>query len=368
MRLLSLEATHFKNHRRLHLEFPEPVNGFSGPNGAGKTNILDAIHYLCLAKSHFPHTDAEIPTHGEDFFRLVGLVEDAAGQRFKLIVKVEPGKRKEVEVNGKKMTRLSDYVGMVPVLFQAPDDIYHLLEQSSERRKWLDRAIAQQDQTYLQDLVSYNRFLKQRNAWLKNTAEKGGGDLSLLDWYDRNMAPAAARIATRRKEYMEEIGQFFPAYYAQISQEKESVSLHYSGLESEQEWLDIWRRERQRDLAAQRTASGIHRDDLEFEMEGKPLRRIGSQGQIKSYILALVLSQYKATKVLHGKVPILLLDDIFARLDQGRVSALLRFLNEEGMGSVFVTDTDHDRLTQVMGRTGHRFHIFKVDQDLNVTA
>lgn len=365
MRLLFLEVTNFKNHPRLQMEFKDDVNGFSGRNGAGKTNILDAIHYLCLAKSHFSATDAEIATHGESFFRLAGLFEDKNGQRLKVEVKVEPGKRKEVVVNGKKIPTLSEYVGSIPVLFQAPDDIYHLLEQSQERRKWLDRALSQQDVQYLRDLIAYNRFLKQRNAWLKNAAETGRGDHSLLEWYDVQLAPLAAAIATSRAAYMEEINQFFQPYYHQISQGREMVKLSYSGISDPLEWKRIWTEDRARDMAAQRTTRGIHRDDLEFEMEDKPLRRIGSQGQIKSYILSLVLSQYKATKELHGKVPVLLLDDIFARLDQDRVSALLKFLNDEGMGSVFVTDTDHDRLQSVMERTGHAFRIFKVDQDAN---
>lgn len=364
MRLLFLEATNFKNHRKLQMAFNEDVNGFSGRNGAGKTNILDAIHYLCLAKSHFSATDAEIPTHGEQFFRLAGAFEDRNGQKLKVEVKVEPGKRKEVILNGKKFQALSEYVGLIPVLFQAPDDIYHLLEQSMERRKWLDRALSQQDVQYLRDLIAYNRLLKQRNAWLKKTAETGRGDQALLEWYDVQLAPLAAGIAEKRSDYMEEINQFFQPYYQQISHGREQVKLSYAGIKDPKEWEQIWLDDRVRDMTAQRTCRGIHRDDLEFEMEEKPLRRIGSQGQIKSYILALVLSQYKATKELHGKVPILLLDDIFARLDQERVSALLKFLKDEGMGSVFVTDTDHDRLKSVMERTGHAFRIFKVDTGL----
>lgn len=342
------------------MDFGSPVNGFSGPNGIGKTNILDAIHYLCLAKSHFINSDAEIVMHGETFFRLTGLFEDVAGNPLKVVIKVEPGKRKEITLNGKKFNTLGDYIGRIPVLFQAPDDIYHLLEQSAERRKWVDRALAQQDQQYLADLVKYNKLLKQRNAWLKSSSDNRTPDWGILDWYDGQMAPLAGSIAARRSDFISGINRFFQQYYEQISNGNELVSLGYEGMPDNSYWLEKWRSERSLDLSAQRTLSGIHRDDLDFGMNEKPLKRVGSQGQIKSFILALVLSHYKLTKEITTKIPILLLDDIFARLDQTRVTALLRFLSEEGMGSVFVTDTDHDRLEQIMQKTKHEFTIFNM--------
>lgn len=360
MKLKLLKAINFKNHRDLFLEFSEDFNGFSGPNGAGKTNVLDAIHYLCLTKSHFVSNDQEIVSHGETFFRLSGVFEDHQGLSYKVQIKVEPGKRKEVMLNGKKFDTLSQFIGKIPVLFQAPDDIYHLLESSTERRKWMDKTLSQQDHAYLNDLVSYNKLLKQRNAYLKSAAPHSI-DRNLLSWYEEQMAPVAASISAGRNGFIKNINKYFQKYYGRISDGKEQVSLLHEATADEKEWLRIWSEDREKDIFAQRTGSGPHREDLTFFMNEKPLKRIGSQGQIKSYILSLILSQYKVTKDIHQKVAILLLDDIFARLDRNRVEALLTFLRDEAMGSVFVTDTDYERLEKVMSASDSGFSLFTVE-------
>jgi len=358
MFLESLSITNFKNHAEASFSFREKLNGFCGHNGVGKTNILDSIFYLCSGKSHFIATDAETVRHGQNFFRISGSFLSGEKIKYNISVQVEPGKSKEIFVNGKKIKSIAAHVGTVPVIFQAPDDIYKLLDLSAERRKWIDRAIAQQDKEYLENLVFYHKLLKQRNAFLKS--EPQANNTSLLDWYDQKMAPVAALISVKRHLYMKEVNEFFQSIYESISSGSEKVFVDYVPILAQDEWLSIFRGSQKIDMIAQRTTVGIQRDDIIFTMDEKPLKRVGSQGQVKSYILSLILSQFLATRQLHHKVPILLLDDIFARLDQQRVSNLLKFLHSEKTGSIFITDTDANRVKKVMVEAHHSFDIFQL--------
>jgi DNA replication and repair protein RecF len=360
MQLISLEVLQFRNHEQFSLEFDGSIVGFAGDNGVGKTNILDAIHYLCMAKSHFSGLDREVVMQELPFFRLTGVFQTEKGGKEKVSIIVEPGKRKEIEVNGKKMQSISDFVGRFPVLFQAPDDIYHLIEQGQERRKWIDKSLSQMDRVYLNDLIQYTRTLKQRNAFLKSVANSNAGNYNLLDVYDEKMGGAAARIARRRREYVLELLGVFHEYYNNISGGLEHVHMEYESCYDAGEWIGQWRADRNRDVKGQRTHRGVHKDDLAFLMDGKSLKRFASQGQIKSFMMALVLSQYKVLSVHAGKAPVLLLDDIFARLDLNRVKSLLLFLSDMELGSVFLTDTDPKRLKEVMKVVEKNVTLFEV--------
>lgn len=359
MQLISLEVLQFRNHEQFSLEFDGSIIGFAGNNGVGKTNILDAIHYLCMAKSHFSGLDREVVMQEQPFFRLTGVFQAEKGND-KVSIVVEPGKRKEIEVNGKKMQSISDFVGRFPVLFQAPDDIYHLIEQGQERRKWMDKSLSQMDRAYLNDLIQYTRTLKQRNAFLKSLSESNAGNFNLLDVYNEKMGGAAARIARRRKEYVRELLGIFHEYYNNISGGIEDVHMDYESCYEAEEWISQWRADRGRDVKGQRTHRGIHKDDLSFLMDGRSLKRFASQGQIKSFMMALVLSQYKVLSMHANKAPVLLLDDIFARLDLNRVKSLLVFLSDMELGSVFLTDTDPKRLKEVMKVVEKNVTLFEV--------
>lgn len=312
----------------------------------GKTNLLDAIYYLCMGKSYFATRDQYIVQHEQDFFRLVGvfLQEEKKDQ---VVVKVEPRKRKELELNGKRYDRLIDHVGRFPVVIVVPDDTQLIHEGSEERRRFLDNTLSQLDTVYLGHLIQYNKVLKQRNALLK---QRSGHSLpeDLLAVYDEQLSRPAQYIYERRMAFVEAFIPPFQHAHGAICGGHEVVSLRYRSHLEEKPLKEILAECREKDRILERTTQGIHRDELVFKLGGHPLKRLGSQGQLKSFVLALKLAQYRFLQAERQLSPILLLDDIFDKLDPQRVEQLLAYILAEDFGQIFLSDTDEHRIRAVL--------------------
>jgi DNA replication and repair protein RecF len=347
--LQSLHFEHFKNYTREALIFCPQVNCFVGKNGAGKTNILDAIYYLSFTKSFFGGSDQQhINQQGASYFFIEGLMERNALTE-KVRIAIQKGAKKTVQVNHNDHQKLIDHIGLYPLVMIAPNDILLILEGSEERRKFLDGFISQCDKNYLNFLLSYNRILEQRNKQLKLFAEQRMVDAALLQTYNEQLIRYGTFLYLKRKEFMEQFIPVFHSFYQTISGGTESVDIVYQSDLAEASLAELLRDYEQSDLYAQRTTKGIHKDELVFTLHGQALKKFGSQGQQKSFIIALKLAQYEYLKQQTFTKPILLLDDIFEKLDEHRLNTLLSMIAHGDFGQLFITDTHLERLREVFG-------------------
>ncbi len=356
MFLRRLKLMQFKNYLQKEFAFGESFNCLSGGNGMGKTNVLEAICYLCLTKSCQGLQDKQLVLHGKDFFRIEGnFVRERIseeGQELEVVAKVVPGKRKELSLNGLPYARLAEHVGCIPLVLIAPDDNLLVMEGSEMRRRFLDLSLSQTDHAYLYELMRYNKLLKQRNAGLKQLAEQGHFDAALIQTYDRQLAPLGDLLFAKRRKFVEEFLPHFLFYHGLITGGGEEVSCVYRSPLERGTMADLLGQQLERDRLLQRTTAGIHRDDLLFSLSGKPLKKFGSQGQMKSFVLALKLAQYRLLFEQKGVKPLLLLDDLFDKLDVGRVLNLLQLLGEEPFGQVFITHTESEVLEDLFAEAG----------------
>lgn len=356
MRLKSLVLTQFKNYSHFRVEFPQPVNCFVGNNGTGKTNLLDAIYYLCIGKSYFNAIEQQNFQSGTTFLRLEGQVETEAGLS-KVEVIAQRGAKKSIKKDGLTYERLADHIGWVPIVIIAPDDNVLILGASDVRRRFLDVSISQLDQAYLYALIRYNKLLSQRNSVLKSEHI----DEALINTYDAQMIPLAEKIHEARREFVEAILPGLLQAHQAISGGDEVVSCTYISSLNEFSMSDQLLRCRERDMLLRRSTSGVHRDDLEFLIhDGKSLKKYGSQGQQKSFLLALKLAQLVHLKSFSQKDPILLLDDIFDKLDRYRMQQLFSYIFECHEGQIFMTDTNGDRLSKLLTHHCDAFELFEL--------
>lgn len=360
MHLQTLQLTNFKNYESIQLDLSPTLNCFVGQNGMGKTNLLDAIYYLCMCKSHFGLTDRHLMKRGETFFRLDGGFR--LNEKLETVVcKVIPRKKKTFERNKAPYATLSGHIGFFPVVMIAPDDTLMLTEGSEERRRFLDNTICQLDKVYLKHLILYNKLLSQRNKTLKRFVEERQFDATLLDTYDQQMIPPAVYINKARQNIIKQFLPLFNALYATISKEQETVNCTYASKLTEADFKVLLVESREKDRILQRTTMGIHRDDLVFKINDLPVKRLASQGQRKSYLLALKLAQYELLRQEKKQAPILLLDDIFDKLDGQRVQQLLGLLiQQKGFGQIFITDTHDHRVEQIIQQFGTDYKRFKI--------
>lgn len=326
----------------------------------GKTNVLDAVHFLCLCKSHAGLPDRNLIRHGEGFFRLEGHFV-AAQQQDKIVAKYQSGQRKEIERNGTPFTRLTDYIGQFPVVMIAPDDVSLVQEGSEERRRFLDTTLSQISPDYLQNLLIYNALLKQRNALLKQFAEERRFDATLLEAIDRQMPGPAQAIFTQRTDFTKAFQPLFQEYYAAISGARETVDVTYDSDLNKGDFNELLAIALEKDRLLQRSTSGVHRDDLSLTMDGQIIKKFASQGQLKSFLLALRLAQYEVLRREKGFSPLLLLDDIFDKLDTLRVRQLVGLLISRDFGQIFITDTQSDRIEAVVAEFTGEYQIFNVE-------
>ena len=344
LNLRSISITQFKNYSNRSFQFNERIVGICGNNGVGKTNLLDAIHYLCFTKSYFTRDTLNIQT-GQQGFRVDGELEINEKKEKAVCILRETGK-KEFSVNESAYEKFSEHIGRYPCVIIAPDDIQIITDGSEERRRFLDAVLSQIDKDYLQHLINYNKILAQRNSLLKSFYETGTKNLSLLDVLDEQFLKPGNYIFEKRKQFLV---LFLPAVkklYAGIAKQEEETELHYQSELNQCSFTELLHLNRQRDMAAQRTTGGIHRDDLVFNLTGQLFRNIASQGQRKSLLFALKMAEMDVLKENKGFAPLLLLDDVFEKLDEDRIANLLRRVCIENNGQVFITDTNGERLSQ----------------------
>lgn len=341
----SLQLQQFKNYSSAKINLNSQVNCFVGKNGAGKTNVLDAVYYLSFTKSYFNPTDLQHVLHGENYFSISATYNrnDLDETAFLFF---EKGK-KVLKINNNEVKKFSEHIGHYPLVMITPNDIMLLHEGSEERRKFLDGMISQLDKVYLNDVLMYNRVLEQRNKQLKMFAEYGQLDNTLLETYNALLVKHGTAIYQKRKSFLDDFVPVFNNFYKQIANASEEVSIHYQSDLLEFSIAQLLQENTQRDLAAQRTTKGIHKDELDFCINGFALKKMGSQGQQKSFIISLKLAQYNYLKNRTTVKPLLLLDDIFEKLDEQRLNTLLTMIAKGEFGQILITDTHLARLKEV---------------------
>ena len=358
MFLEHLQLIQFKNYERLEQSFSKRIVCFTGRNGAGKTNLLDAISYACLGKSYFQSTDKHCVKKGKEFFRVAARFKGAI--EGKLVVKYQKSGGKDIEWNEDRFDRISDFVGMIPLVVVAPDDIIDFLSGSKERRRFLDFTISQYDKQYLDDLMDYNRLLRQRNASLKSVDHPRALNKDLLFTLSKQMSGLAASIHDKRKDFIATFEKEIKSAYSKISNKAENIELRYESQLHTANLLDLHEKAYEKDGYLQRTTKGIHKDDLNVQIDGSSIKIYASQGQRKSFILALKTAQYYWLFGQTHKKPILLLDDFFEKLDAQRLSSLVDMVLDMNFGQIFITDTDAERVRFLLKESDADFQLFQV--------
>lgn len=359
MYLQQLSVINFKNYTEAELQFSDGVNVFTGNNGAGKTNMLDAVHYLSLCKSYFNPIDSQQIKKDADFFMISG-VFDKNGHTDTVGCAVKRNQKKQFKRNKKEYQRLADHIGKYPLVMISPYDISIIIEGSEERRKFIDNVISQTDNRYLDELITYNKLLASRNALLKRIAETGRYDPALQEVMDEQLVAAGNYIFAKRKGFMESFTEIFNQHYRFLSDDAEMVELQYDSQLLNDNFADLLIKTREKDRILERTSAGIHKDDLFFTIHGMPMKKFGSQGQQKSFLIALKLAQYTFLYQQTGFKPLLLLDDIFDKLDEHRITKLMQMVSNHDFGQVFITDTNIGRVNEVFKKIGVDFKLFKV--------
>ena len=344
----------FRNISLGEINFSPNINCISGNNGEGKTNLMDAIWYLSMCKSAFTSSDKFNFRYGTDSFSLSGTYLMDSGTTSVFSMKVTASGEKKLRRDDKPYPRISEHIGELPIVMVSPSDTVLVSDSGEERRRFLNAVLSQLDRSYLSDIQQYNRLLLQRNRLLKEENQ----DWSLIEVFGLRMAPLAERIHEKRKAFTESLSPVVSKYYSMISGQKEEISISYDSDLSKGSYADVLLAHKDRDCAFHYTTAGIHRDDLEFSMNGYPIRRYGSQGQQKSFLVALKFAQYEIMKQGYGFPPMLLLDDVFDKLDLGRISNLLEMVAGEEFGQIFITDSNKVRLRSIVdGITSDRAYI-----------
>ena len=359
MILKRLSILNYRNIREANLELSPKLNCLIGRNGVGKTNLLDAVYYLSFCRSAYNPIDSQVIMHGQEFFVLDGLYQNELGDEEAVYCGMKRGSKKTFKRNKKAYKRLSQHIGLVPLIFVSPSDTAIIEGGSEERRHLMDVVISQCDHAYIEALGRYNKALQQRNALLKLDAEP---DPALLDIWEEEMAQSGEAVYRRRDAFVRELIPLFQQIYRAISEDREQVSLSYVSHCQRGNLLDVIRRDRAKDRAVGYSLHGIHRDDLDMLLGGFPMKREGSQGQNKTFVLALKLAQFDfLRRTVSNTTPLLLLDDIFDKLDAHRVEQIVRLVSGPNFGQIFITDTNRDHLDQILSGSGFDYRLFTVD-------
>ncbi len=361
MHLKKLSLLNFKNYREAGIDFDEGVNAFVGGNGEGKTNLLDAIHYLSLCKSYFNAIDGQNIKQHEEFFILQG-VFDLDGIDENISCGLKRGQKKTFKRNQKEYNRLSEHIGLLPVVMISPTDTNLITDGSEERRKFPDSIISQFDRNFLEDLISYSRALMQRNTYLKRAAQSRSFDLDALEIWNEQLTNSGVRIHAARQRFIKDLIPIFRYYYNFIAGEKESVDIRYESHLNDGDFKTLLAESTDRDRILQYTSVGPHKDDLIFIINGFPVKRYASQGQQKSFLIALKLAHFNFVSKQKGIKPILLLDDIFDKLDDDRVGKLMELVSQDNFGQIFITDTHPERLFSIFENIGVAIRSFPVKE------
>lgn len=349
LKLKSISIFQFKNYTNRSFEFTNRVIGICGDNGVGKTNLLDAVHYLCFTKSYFSNSDSINVLQGASGFRIEGSFELNNIKEQAVCMLRETG-RKEFLINNEAYQRFSQHIGRYPCVVIAPDDAILITGGSEQRRSFLDALLSQLDPVYLKHLIRYNKILQQRNSFLKTAAETNRFDESLLLVLDEQLIPPGNYIFSKRRDFLVRYLPRVKRFYSEIAQRDENLSLVYDSRLLEASFESLLQASRQKDQWLQRTTQGPHRDDLTIQLSTQPFKNISSQGQRKSLLFALKLTELETIRHEKGFAPILLLDDVFEKLDETRIFNLLKTVCIENDGQVFITDTSSERLTSHLNR------------------
>lgn len=358
MILEKLTILNYKNIGEVTLDFSPKVNCFIGHNGVGKTNVLDAIHYLSFCRSSISNTDSQVIRHGEEFFMLEGRYATDEGEPEIVYCGMKRGTKKHFKRNGKEYRRLSEHIGLIPIVMVAPADNMIIDGQSEERRRLMDMVISQFDHAYIDHLSRYTKALQQRNSLLRQDEEP---DASLLDVLEEQMGYEGECVFAAREAFVNELIPVFQRYYEAISGGREEVGISYESHCRRGPLCEVIRRDRFKDRAVGYSLHGVHRDDLLFTLGSHQMKREGSQGQNKTFAVALKLAQFDFLKRTASRTtPLLLLDDIFDKLDSDRVERIVEIVSASGFGQIFVTDTNRDHLDKILARSGGDYKIFEV--------
>ena len=359
MVLKQLSLINFKNFDSKKFELDQKINCFVGNNGIGKTNALDAIYHLAFGKSYFNPIASQNILHGEDFMVIDGLFEKHDKEE-KIVLSIKKGQKKVIKRNGKIYDKISEHIGFIPLVIISPADRDLIIEGSETRRKFIDGVISQSSPTYLHKLISYNKLLVQRNSLLKYFALNNTFDRDTLEVYNLQMNDLASGIFEERKAFLETFIPIFKERYKAIAGKNEAIALTYESHLFENSLADLLRESVSKDRTLQYTSQGIHKDDLKFEIEGHPIKKFGSQGQQKSFLIALKLAQFDFLKAQAGVPPLLLLDDIFDKLDEQRVGQIVSLVNKDEFGQIFISDTHPDRTEEVVRSTHQSYKMINL--------
>ena len=354
-----LNIVNYKNVAAAEIECSPRFNCFIGNNGAGKTNVLDAVYHLSMCKSYFNLPDGQNIRHGESFFVLDGRYE-REDETLDIYCGVKRGQKKVFKRNKKSYERLSDHIGLLPLVVISPVDTVLIDGMSEERRRFVDGVLSQCDKEYLRHLIAYNRALMQRNALLKEYAGRPL-DAEMLAVWDEQLADHGTLVLERRRVFARELAEEFQAYYARVSLGREQVTMEYTSTVKEDGLLATLRENRERDRVLTYTSAGIHRDDIALRLEGYPVKRLGSQGQKKSFLTALKFAQFAYLSRQKGIRPLLLLDDIFDKLDAERVNQIIDIVASDAFGQIFITDTNRGHIDEILREHASDYKIFKVN-------
>jgi DNA replication and repair protein RecF len=347
--LRNISLTQYKNYLQESFSFDKAIIGIYGNNGVGKTNLLDAIYYLCFTRSYFFKSDLQNVHHGKSGFRIEGNFETAGADQNVVCILRENGK-KEVLLNDEIYQRLSLHIGKFPCVIITPDDARIITEGSDERRRYTDALLCQIDPLYLQHLIEYNRLLQQRNQLLRTLTERISTDRSLLDVYDAQLLRPGMYIFVKRQHFFNEILPSIASIYQYISGSDDGLELSYQSDLISTPYAELLHKSRERDLMLQRTHAGIHRDDIDIRLKSQQFKNIASQGQRKSLLFAMKLAEYDMLKITKGFAPIILLDDVFEKLDANRMHQLLERVAAPGNGQLFITDTHEERIREHLNK------------------
>lgn len=360
MWLKNITLLNFKNYADASLSFSKTVNAFVGNNGAGKTNLLDAIHYLCLCKGYFNPIDSQQIKTAEDLFLIQGDF-DRNEKNEKITCGVKRNQKKQFKRNKKEYDKLADHIGLFPLVMISPYDTNIIMDGSEERRRFMDNVISQTDGHYLDELILYNRHLLNRNALLKQIAVTRSYDPALLEIYNEQLIASGLKIFAKRQQFMFDFIPLFDKYYQFLTDDNERVGLQYQSQLAETNFNELLAKSIEKDKALERTTTGIHKDELVFTIADMPLKKFGSQGQQKSFLIALKLAQYAYLQRYKGFKPLLLLDDIFDKLDDNRMRKLMEMVSHQDFGQIFITDTGRERVLALFNKINVMVTLFEVN-------
>jgi DNA replication and repair protein RecF len=359
MYLKKITLFNYKNFSEASFEFDGKINCFVGKNGIGKTNVLDAIYHLSYGKSYFNPLAVQNIKHDEDFFVIDGTFEKEAREE-QVLCSLKKGQKKILKRNGKEYDRLSEHVGFIPLVIISPSDRDLITEGSETRRKFIDSVISQLDSHYLQNLIQYQKVIVQRNALLKYFAVNRVFDKETLGIYNEQLNALGQPIFEKRKKFLSDFIPIFNKHHHAITDSAEKVQLVYQSDLTDKDYLELLHENFDKDKVLQYTSVGVHKDDLSFEIDGHPIKKFGSQGQQKSFLIALKLAQFDFVKKRSGQKPILLFDDIFDKLDETRVGKIVEMVNNDDFGQLFISDTHPERTEAIVKSTHQTYKIFNL--------